>query len=262
MIPLSTDEASFEDLLQRARAGEHAAMDALFRRSWKALERHAAKSPALGLQGATRPSDIFQQSALRAFQKLSSFRGQTEGEWNAWLKQVVFTQSLDVLRAEAREAKHVPGGRAPDGEEVEAIPSEERTPSQFTARREEWRRLLSMLDHLTSDQRVAFSLCWLQELTVEEAARRMKKSHAAVSSLLQRGMSTLRRQMQEEEGGSPLQDESEVSVALDAYFRRRDAGAPLALEAFIAEYPSCAGPLREVLDFVTRLRPYAPAISP
>ncbi|AEI63906.1 RNA polymerase sigma factor [Corallococcus macrosporus] len=261
MIPLSTeDEALFEDLLQRARAGEHAAMDALFRRSWRALERHAAKSPALGLQGATRPSDIFQQSALRAFEKLSSFRGQTEGEWFAWLKKVVFTQSQDVLRAEARDAQHVPGGRAPDGEEVEAIPSEERTPSQFTARREEWRRLLSMFRHLPAEQGEAFVLCWLHELTVEEASRRMKKSHAAVSSLLQRGMATLRRQMREDAG--PLQDESEVSAALEAYFRRRDAGAPLDLEAFIAEHPSCAGQLREVLDFVTRLRPYTPAISP
>lgn len=260
MIPLSTDEASFEDLLQRARAGEHAAMDTLFRRSWKALERHAAKSPALGLQGATRPSDIFQLSALRAFEKLSTFRGQTEGEWNAWLKQVVFTQSLDVVRAEAREAKHVPGGRASGAEEVEAIPSDERTPSQFTARREEWRRLLSMLTHLPPEQREAFSLCWLKELTVEEAAQRMKKSHAAVSSLLQRGMSTLRRQMRE--GGSPLQDEAEVSAALEAYFRRRNAGASLDPEVFIAEYPSCAGPLREVLDFVTRLRALTPASSP
>lgn len=260
MIPLTTDEASFEDLLQRARAGEHAAMDALFRRSWKSLERHAAKSPALGLQGATRPSDIFQLSALRAFEKLSSFRGQTEGEWNAWLKQVVFTQSLDVVRAEAREAKHVPGGRASGAEEVEAIPSNERTPSQFTARREEWRRLLSMLAHLPPEQRQAFSLCWLKELTVEEAAQRMKKSHAAVSSLLLRGMSTLRRQMRED--GRPLQDESEVSAALDAYFRRRDAGALLDQEAFIAEYPSCAGPLREVLDFVMRLRALTPASSP
>ncbi|QDE93721.1 RNA polymerase subunit sigma [Myxococcus xanthus] len=255
MVPLSTAGASFEELLRRARAGEHAAMDALFRQSWKALERHAAKSPALGLQGATRPSDIFQQSALRAFEKLASFRGQTEGEWVTWLKQVVFTQSMDVIRAEARETKYVPGGMIPSGEESEAVPSQERTPSQVTAHHEDWRRLLTKFALLTPDQREAFSLFWLEELTVEEAAQRMEKSHAAVSSLLQRGMSTLRQQMRGE--ASPIHDDTDVSVALAVYFRRRDAG--LDMEAFIAEYPSCAGELREALDWVARLRALRPA---
>jgi len=253
----SDDEASFEELLQRARNGELAAMDALFRRSWKALEWHASKSPALGLQGALRPSDIFQQSALRAFEKLASFRGQTEGEWFAWLKQVVFTQSMDVVREDARESKYVPGGMIAAGEESEAVPSQERTPSQVTAQYEDWRRLLSKFALLTSEQREAFSLCWLEELTVEEAARRMGKSHAAVSSLLQRGMSTLRRQMQGEE--RPSQDDADASAALAAYFRRRDAGASLDVDAFIAEYPSCASQLREALDWVTRLRALKPA---
>ncbi|WP_044889972.1 RNA polymerase sigma factor [Myxococcus hansupus] len=257
MIPQSHEETAFEDLLQRARAGEQEAMDALFRRSWKALERHASKSPALGLQGATRPSDIFQDSALRAFEKLASFRGNSEGEWVTWLKQVVFSQSIDIVRVEAGQAKYVPGGRVPEGEASESLPSQERTPSQVTAHHEDWHRLLSKFTLLTPDQQKAISLFWFDELSVEEAAQRMGKSHTSVSSLLQRGMSTLRREMRSDASSS--QDDAEVSAALAAYFRKRGAGASPDMEAFIAEYPSCADGLRDALNSVLRLRALKPA---
>ncbi len=257
MISPSHEEAAFEVLLQRARAGEHEAVEALFRRSWDALERHASKSPALGLQGATRPSDIFQDSALRAFEKLASFRGNSEGEWVTWLKQVVFSHSIDIVRVETRQANHVPGGRVAEGEESASIPSQERTPSQVTAHHEDWHRLLSKFTLLTPDQQEAISLFWFEELSVEEAAQRMGKSHTSVSSLLQRGMSTLRREMRSD--ASPSQDDAEVSAALAAYFRKRDAGAALDVDTFIAEYPSCADGLREALNSVLRLRALKPS---
>jgi RNA polymerase sigma-70 factor (ECF subfamily) len=258
-------ELSVEELLRRARAGEDAALEELFRRYQPRLDAWASQRASRGLPGGTRPSDVVQESALRAFQKFSTFNGNSEGEWLAWLKQVVLSQSVRLVR-EAKSQKRDDSDAVPlDAVEAQGAPARQRSPSQVTAHHEEWRQLLSRFHQLPDDQREALSLFHLKELPVAEVARCMGRTKTSVESLMQRGLRTLRHQMAggtgEEPEGSPAQAAARnaADAALLVYLRRCEAGEVVDADAFVSEYPACAEELRGMLHWIARLRALRPA---
>jgi RNA polymerase sigma-70 factor (ECF subfamily) len=247
-----------EGLLQRARQGEPAALEELFRRCQHQLEHWA--SPYASAPAGVRPSDISQEAAQRAFQRFASFRGTTEGEWFAWFKRIFLNQAAELLREAGREQHAAP--TIPLDEEAELeVPASQHSPSQHTAQREEWRELLAHLSRLPESQREAIRLYYLKELRVAEVARELGKSEDAVASLLQRGLSTLRQRMAGAAGPEP-EGASAVAAAFRAYLRRREAGEAVEPGSFAAEHPDCADELRGMLHWVERLqalRPSSPA---
>jgi RNA polymerase sigma-70 factor (ECF subfamily) len=261
-------ELSVEELLRRARAGEDAALEELLRRYQSELGTWASQQASQGLPGGERPSDVVQESALRAFQKFSTFKGNSEGELLAWLKKVVRSQAVKLVR-EAKSQKRDDSGAVPlDTLEAQAVPAPQRSPSQVTAHQEEWRQLMTRFHQLPDDQRDALSLFHLKDLPVAEVASRMGKTKTAVDSLMQRGLRTLRHQMAggtgEEPEGSPEEAAARnaVDAALLAYFRRCEAGERVDADVFAREYPACAEQLRGMLHWMERLRalrPVAPA---
>src|SRR5262245_30898221 len=65
-------------------------------RDW--LRRHARLLLDDRLRGKVDPSDIVQETLLKAHQHQAQLRGQTEGERRAWLRQILANTLADLVR--------------------------------------------------------------------------------------------------------------------------------------------------------------------
>ena len=260
-------ELSFEELLQRARAGETSAFNELFRRSRKTLERWATRRLSRSTPDDARPSDISQATSELVLRAFPTFKGSTAGEWFGWLKKVFNSHLRASLRAERTLKRAPPGGlMSLDSEEAEKVVSGNTSPSQATADREEWHTLFACLFKLPEDQREAIQLRYLKDLPVAEVARRMNRTPASVNGLLYRGWEQFVEWARAALGPSPgaarnTRPLGDAAAAFMAYLRLCDSGHPPEPETFLAEHPACADELRDMLHWIERLRALRPTAS-
>src|SRR5437016_5562897 len=122
------------------------------------------------LQGKLDPSDVVQQTLLEAYQKREQFRGRSEGEWLAWLRQALAHNLADALRAFGQAKRDV--GRERSLEEAVAASScrlgaflaaEQSSPSQQAERHERAVRLAEALAALPDDNREALVLHYCED---------------------------------------------------------------------------------------------------
>ena len=94
----SSTEPAVSELLQRARAGDAAARDALFLRCRNYVTVVARSQVESWMRPKIDASDIVQQTLLEAHRGLSGFAGGSEGEWLAWLRQILRHNTQDFIR--------------------------------------------------------------------------------------------------------------------------------------------------------------------
>jgi len=94
----SPDAESTFQLLERANAGEAAALDALFARYLKPLQRWASGRLPAWARSAADTHDLVQDTLLNAFRKIGTFEPRREGAFQAYLRQAVMNRILDELR--------------------------------------------------------------------------------------------------------------------------------------------------------------------
>jgi RNA polymerase sigma-70 factor (ECF subfamily) len=152
------------------------------------------------LRGKLDPSDIVQEALARAHEKAAQFRGSTEAEHAAWLRQILHNQLAQAVRrflgADKRDAareRSLHAALEESSARLEALLAAEQTsPSQRAVREEELLRLARALAQLPEDQRRAVELHHLQGQPLEEIAATLGRSEAAVGGLLRRGLKRLR----------------------------------------------------------------------
>lgn len=143
------------------------------------------------LRGQLDPSDIVQQTLLRAHEHFDQFRGRSDEEMRAWLRAILARTLVDAVRRFGRQK----GDRARSLEAL--LASEESNPSHGALRAERLIELAEALARLPEDQRTAVELRYLQGLAVPDVAERMGRSTVSVTGLLYRGMRALRGVMVE-----------------------------------------------------------------
>lgn len=194
---------SFDVLLENARQGDATAQGLLLRRFHSWLEILARMQLESHLRAKVEPSDIVQQTMLDAVQGLPQFRGSTEPELIAWLRQI-------LARALAQEIRRYHGAQKRDVSleislDAEMAQSSQRlgamlaesgpSPSQQFARRELDVQLADALGRLPDDYRQVLILRHLEGLSHDQIATRMDRTAGAVRMLWTRALAAFRQEL-------------------------------------------------------------------
>lgn len=158
------------------------------------------------LLGRLDPSDVVQQTLLQAHQALGQFRGSTDAELAAWLRQILARVMAHALRDLGRVRRDVNREQSLEAalEQSSArleswLAAEGPTPGTQAARNEQVARLAEALDQLPDAQREAVTMHYLQGLPLAEIALQLDRSESAVMGLLHRGLKGLRNRLREPE---------------------------------------------------------------
>ena len=143
-------------------------------------------------------SDVVQQTLMDAFANRDQFRGSTDAELAAWLRQILKNNLVGVLRDQHRDKRDVRRERSLEGD-IDAsfsrtddwLVAVQSSPSQQASKQEDLFRLSVALNELPEAQREAIVLHHLQGLKLAEVALEIGRTEAAVAGLLFRGLTTL-----------------------------------------------------------------------
>ena len=167
----------------------------------RSLERYRAYLHILArvrlgrwLQGKMSPSEVVQETLLKAHERRHQFRGQTEAEWRAYLRRILANTVADAYRHLGNE-QEIESLIDQSSAQLEAWLSEQTTPSMNLQREELLVHLADALAQLPADERTALELRYLHDprWSLEEIAKDLKRPSAkAVAGLLHRGLEKLR----------------------------------------------------------------------
>ena len=202
-----SDTSVLIHLLDRARDGDSAARDELFERCRNYVSLLARVHIESWLQAKVDPSDLVQQTLLEAYRGLDGFQGQTQGEWLAWLKQILKHNATDYIRrykgtAKRRIQREVPMEVPRHGSSLFRIdPSDPGdTPSQLVMQHENEIQLAEAVSRLAEDHQQVILLRNVQRMSFNEVAERMERSRPAVQMLWLRALKNLKDLLEDVEG--------------------------------------------------------------
>jgi RNA polymerase sigma-70 factor, ECF subfamily len=156
------------------------------------------------LQAKVDASDLVQETMLEAHKNFPHFRGATEAEFTAWLRQIMAgilcgllrkyfgTQKRDIrLERTLRENFDNSSMLLEKG-----LVDLRSSPSQQAARREQAVLLADALENMPKDYREALILRHMEGLTFPEIASRMERTQDSVEKIWVRGLARLRKEME------------------------------------------------------------------
>jgi RNA polymerase sigma-70 factor (ECF subfamily) len=191
-----------EDILQRANAGDAAAIAALLKEVGPRVR--ARIEPKIGKQwsGLIEADDVMQVSYLEAFVQATRIVIKDEASFVAWLTKVAENNLRDAVRSFERAKRPDPRKRVtgPVNEDsyvglVEVLGVTTTTPSRAAARKEAVSIMDRVLGKLPADYAKVVRLYDLECRPIEEVCRELGRSTGAVYMLRARAHDALRDAM-------------------------------------------------------------------
>jgi RNA polymerase sigma-70 factor, ECF subfamily len=197
-------EPDTDQLLQRARAGDVPILGKLLELYRAYLVVLARVQIGRRLQGKVDAADLVQDAFLGAHRDFAQFRGTTEPEFRAWLRQILAsllanlvrhyqgTQRRDVRLERQLAVELEQSSQALD----RGLADRQSSPSQQAVRREQSLLLAEALGRLPEDWRELLILRHLEGLTFPEVARRLGRTVDSVKKQWPRALAGLRRMLE------------------------------------------------------------------
>jgi RNA polymerase sigma-70 factor (ECF subfamily) len=151
------------------------------------------------LRGKVDASDVVQQTMLQAFRAREQFRGNTDGERAAWLRQILARNLAHATRDFSRDKRDIHREKSLQASlnassvRLERwLASQDSSPDQRVERNEQLNEVAERIDTLPEAQREALVMHYLQGMALPEIAARMGRTRSSVAGLLRRALSSLR----------------------------------------------------------------------
>jgi RNA polymerase sigma-70 factor (ECF subfamily) len=193
-----------EQLIREARDGEMESLGRLLRAYENYLRLLATTQIDRKLQARIGASDLVQETLMGAFRDFEQFRGHSERELIAWLRQIL------IHRLQVFVRQHVLAGKRDVRREVSLdqmqtsmrssavnqraiLADRAPSPSSFSIQREKARLLADAIARMSPQYRDVIVLRNLQGHSFDEVARRMNRTCGAVRMLWLRAIQELRR---------------------------------------------------------------------
>jgi RNA polymerase sigma-70 factor (ECF subfamily) len=187
-----------QELIQKLKNGEEAAFKWLVE-----ANQDRVYNTALGIvQNAEDAEDVAQEVFIQAFRSIQSFKG--ESKISTWLYRIATTRSLDLLRTRKSKKRFGFLQRLFNNkEELQFDPPDFNHPGVVLERKENAAKLFKAIARLPENQKAAFTLHKLEDLSYQEISEVLQTTIPAVESLMHRAKQNLRK-MLENEGARPV----------------------------------------------------------
>jgi RNA polymerase sigma factor (sigma-70 family) len=170
------DATATVDLVQRARAGDQAALDDLFVRYEARLRRWAHGRLPAQARGALDTQDLVQDTLVRVFRKLQDFEPRHPGAFRDYVWTTLWNAVRDIARSSKRR------GPVDPLDELD-LPTHDPSPLEQAVGRETLERYEAAMDRLRPEEREALVARIEFGLSHAEVAETLGKPSAAAAHM-------------------------------------------------------------------------------
>lgn len=151
------------------------------------------------VQNAEDAEDVAQEVFIQVYRSIHKFKG--ESKLSTWLYRIATTRSLDLLRSKKSKKRFGYMQRLfGDGNEPLHELPDFNHPGVAMDRKENAAKLFKAIAKLPENQKIAFTLHKLEDLSYQEVSEVMQTSVPAVESLMHRAKQNLRKILEKETG--------------------------------------------------------------
>jgi RNA polymerase sigma-70 factor (ECF subfamily) len=203
--PVVTWDAQPDELIAQVRGGDQAALGRLLELYRNYLRLVARSLIGAALRVKLEPSDLVQETFLKAHREFARFAGHGEHELVAWLRRILARTLADQVKHQRRKGRDYRRQESLDlllersDQTLRlALASPSGSPSERASRREQAVLLADAVSQLPPDYREAFILRTLEHVPFEEIADKMGRSVGAVRMLWTRALERLNQMLEKE----------------------------------------------------------------
>ncbi len=159
-------------------------------------QKGRAFNTSLGiLQNSAEAEDITQEVFIEVFESLKNFKG--DSKLSTWIYRITITKSLEAIRRRKRKKRfgYITRLFQNESNTPEVLVPDFVHPGVLLENKEKATLLFKAIDSLPENQKIAFTLHKIEDMSYEEIAETMQVSLSAVESLIHRAKINLRKKL-------------------------------------------------------------------